>query len=81
MLRQCPLSEVHRIYITIWDMDQGSLVQHFPILFTWRNPENNFLYPEEPLPMKTFRGQKKLIAWSVIQLLLNYCKENLFVKS
>jgi hypothetical protein len=28
--------------------------------------------------MKTFTGQKKLIAGSAIQLLLNYCPENLF---
>jgi hypothetical protein len=28
--------------------------------------------------MKTFTGQKKLVAGSAIQLLLNYCQENLF---
>jgi hypothetical protein len=28
--------------------------------------------------MKTFTGQKKLLAGSAIQLLLNYCQENLF---
>jgi hypothetical protein len=31
--------------------------------------------------MKTFTGQKKLIAGSGIQLLLNYHQENLFIKS
>jgi hypothetical protein len=31
--------------------------------------------------MKTFTGQKKLIAGSAIQLLLNYCQEIFFVKS
>jgi hypothetical protein len=31
---------------------------------------------EEPLPMKTFIGQKTFIAGTAIQLLLNYCQEN-----
>jgi hypothetical protein len=53
----------------------------FPNLFSMEKPENNFSYPEEPLPMKTFTGQKKLIVRNAIQLLLNYCQENLFVKS
>jgi hypothetical protein len=29
--------------------------------------------------MKMFKGQKKLIAGSAIQSLLNYCQENLYV--
>jgi hypothetical protein len=46
----------------------------------WRNSENNFECSEEPLVVKMFPGQKKLIQGSAIQLLLNYDQENVYVK-
>jgi hypothetical protein len=52
--------------------------QCFPTFSPWKNPWYNFSYPEEPLPMKTFTGQKKLIVGRPIQLLLNYHHANLF---
>jgi len=42
------------------------LAQCFPNFFLWRNPQNNFLYPEEPLSVKPFAGRKKLVKRSLI---------------
>lgn len=55
----------------------------FPNLLLMMEPFNTFSYPEEPLPMKTFTGQTKLIAGNTIESLLNmlymyitlHCKE------
>ena len=32
-------------------------------LFHGGTPQNNFLHPEEPLPMRTFTGQKQSSGW------------------
>jgi hypothetical protein len=53
----------------------------FRNLFPRRNPWDAFSYPEEPRPMKTFTGQKKLIAGSANRLLLDYCQENFMWRS
>jgi hypothetical protein len=45
--------------------------------FHGRTPKINFII----LSMKKFTYQKKLIVGSTIQLLLNYCHGNIFVKS
>jgi hypothetical protein len=34
--------------------------KRFSTILPWRNPKNNFSYPENPLPMKTLTGQKEL---------------------
>jgi hypothetical protein len=34
------------------------LAQCFPTFFLWSNPQNNFLHPEEPPPMKLFAGRE-----------------------
>ena len=54
------------------------LEQFSPTFFTLRNPWNNFQYPKEPLPTKTFTRQKKTTTRSVVQLLLNSYQENLW---
>jgi hypothetical protein len=48
----------------------------FSNVYPWRNPQNNFAHPDEPLHMKTFTG--KLITESAIKLLLNYSRKFIF---
>lgn len=51
-----------------------------PIAFFHREtPKIVFNILRNPLSMKMFAGQKKVDKWSEIKLLLNYCKEILFV--
>jgi hypothetical protein len=60
------------INVVIWLCNKECPKPVFLNIFSMEEPPKNFSYPEEPLPMKTFTGQKKLIAGSAIQLLLNY---------
>ena len=47
------------------NVDYG-LERCFLTIVPWRNSENKFYYPEEPLVVKMFPGQKKLIPASAI---------------
>ena len=55
--------------------------QCFPhFIFPRRNTQYSFSSPAQPLPMKTYTGQK-LVVGRAVQLLLNYSVKNVFVKS
>jgi hypothetical protein len=57
------------------------LGQCFSTFLHGDTPKIIFSHLEEPLPKKKFTGQIKLIAATIIQLLLIYCQENVSVQS
>lgn len=78
------ISNINHDIFSLWLNSYPSVASTvFSKLLAKAEPLNKFSYPEEPLGMKTFTGQTKLIVGTTIEFLLNmlytyislHCKE------